>query len=557
VTGLVDRRGNPIHSSDYQNKKASPPALGERYGQWAGEQVSFLNLPGGGAVGFDTTQLTLRDFRQMKGHYQINSSLSVLTFMMHQMEWHIECTDKRIADHVQWNLGDIWSRLVRAMSQSLWAGYSPNVLQWENDITGRQVVLTKIKDLYPEDCRVHWDKVEKTIRKNGATQKIQHSVYGGIDQLGAPELIPVDNSYWYPILMENGNYYGRRLLESAFQPWFFSTLIHLFANRYYERYGEPTPIGRAPYEDEMDVNGTPVKGNVLMGMLIQQLRNRSTVVLPNERTPMGDETDPKYDYQLEYLESQMRGADFERYMTRLDEEMSLAMFTPILMMRTADVGSYNLGTQHSQVYQWMLNAIAGDWADYINKYIIRPMVRFNFTERAPEAKIRFMKMGKIQTDILQSVVSALVSKGAIKPDIRELGEFTGMTFEEVEVVTEDPGTPDKPDEDEPDPNEEDQAKGVARLIVNRVRGQISKAFREKTFGTSDFAVKMGYKIQMEKAFRSAGLSSPEQRTDDLFAAMDDWVAVSSSLGQDEYGSPDEYGKYFEARLLGCVDSFKR
>lgn len=557
MSGLLGPNGKPISSKDFENKKARPPALGERYGQWAGENTGLMNLPGGGAVSFDTSQLTLRDFRQMKGHYQINSSLSVLTFMMHQMEWHIECDDKKIADHVSGNLYDVWSRLVRAQSQALWAGFSPNALQWENDFTGRKVVLTKIKDLYPEDCRVHWDKVTKTIRSNGATQQISHSVYGGIDQFGAPETIPVDNSYWYPILMENGNYYGRRLLESAFQPWFFSTLMHLFANRYYERYGEPTPIGRAPYEDEITVGGQSVKGNVLMGLIIEQLRNRSTVVLPNERTQMGDETDPKYDYQLEYLESQMRGADFERYMTRLDEEMSLAMFTPILMMRTADVGSYNLGTQHSQVYQWMLNAIAGDWAHYINKYIIKPMVRFNFSDKAPEAKIRFMKMGKIQTDILTAVVSALIAKGSIKPDITELGEFTGMTFEEVEVVTADPATEKPAPEGDPNPAEEDQANEIATLIVNRVRGQINKGFRDKSFGTDEFSIKMGYKVQMEKAFRAEGLSGADQRVNDLYDAMDEYVAISASMGCEEYGTADEYAKFFENRLRQYIDVFKR
>lgn len=560
MTGLLGPNGKPISSADFQNKKAKPPALGERYGQWAGEQIPLLAFPGGGAIAFDPSQLTLADFRRMKSHYQINSSLSVLTFMMHQMEWHIEvdksaplAKQRQIADHVGGNLLDVWSRLVRAQSQALWAGYSPNALQWENDFTGRSVVLTKIKDLYPEDCRVHWKKVEVRGRNNAITV---HSIYDGIDQYGTPDPIPVENSYWYPILMENGNYYGRRLLESAFQPWFFSTLLHLFANRYYERFGEPTPIGRAPYEDEITVDGQTVKGNQLMAAVIQSLRSRSTVILPNERTQMGDETDPKYDYQLEYLESQMRGADFERYLTRLDEEMSLAMFTPILMMRTADVGSYNLGTQHSQVYQWMLNAISGDWAHYINHYIIKPIVRYNFGDRAPEAKVRFMKMGKIQKDILQSVVSTLISKDKIKPDIVELGEHTGMTFEEIQTVT-DTEEPEPPEE-EPNPEEEDQSNEVGKLIVNRVRGQINKAFRHGTFGTPEFVVKLGYQAAMEKAFRADGIEAgARNRVIDLYSFMESWFNRTSTLGAAEYETADAYMKLFESKLYEMISYFKR
>lgn len=561
MTGLLGPNGKPISSADFQNKKAKPPALGARYGQWAGDQIPLLTFPGGGVISFDTSQLTLGDFRMMKGHYQINSSLSVLTFMMHQMEWHIEVDKKaplgkrnEIIDHVGENLYDIWSRLVRAQSQALWAGYGPNALEWENDFTGRRVVLNKIKDLYPEDCRVHWKKVKTPTNSLGRVNTF--SIYDGINQWGSVDPIPVENSYWYPLLMDNGNYYGRRLLESAFQPWFFSTLMHLFANRYYERYGEPTPIGRAPYEDEITVDGKQVKGNVLMGAIIQALRNRSAVVLPNERSAIGDETNPQFDYQLEYLESQMRGADFERYMTRLDEEMSLAMFTPILMMRTADVGSYNLGTQHSQVYQWMLNAIAGDWAHYINHYIIAPMVRYNFGEKAPKTRIKFMKMGKIQTDILQSVVSTLISKDRIKPDIVELGEFTGMSFEEIQTVTDTPES--EPPEEQPDPSKEDQSNEVGKLISGRVRNQIKKAFREKSFGTLDFSVKMGYQAQMEKAYRSDRVNGDtESRVTDLYDFMDQWVTRTSAFGIEEYGTPDAYAKMFENKLHEMIAFYKR
>jgi hypothetical protein len=51
--------------------------------------------------------------------------------------------------------------------------------------------------------------------------------------------------------MQNGDYYGKKLLRPAFTSWFFSMLVHLFANRYYERFGEPTPVGRAPFDDEI------------------------------------------------------------------------------------------------------------------------------------------------------------------------------------------------------------------------------------------------------------------------------------------------------------------
>lgn len=553
MSGLVDKRGNPLRSSDYQNKKAAPPALGEKFGRWAGEDAQFITrFPGGGAIAFDTSMLTLADFRQMTGHYQVNSSLSILTFMMHQMDWHIECERQGMADLVENQLRAVWSRLVRAQSQALWAGYGPNVLQWENDYVGREVVLTKIKDLVPEDSRVHWNEIENTVPgTNGGKYKFK--VYGGIRQFGAPGPIPVENSYWYPLLMQNGNYYGKRLLESAFQPWFFSNLLHLFANRYHERYGEPTPVGRAPFEDTIDVNGQTFKGNQLMALIMQQLRNRSVVVLPNDRTQVSDgETNPQFDYQLEYMESQMRGADFERYMTRLDEEISLAMFTPILMMRTADVGSYNLGTQHTQVYQWMLNAIAEDWKYYIDKYIIRPIVAYNSPGRPVKAEIKFTKMGKTSSQLLQALLTSLMEKDKIKLDVRELGQMSGLSITEVNTVT-DTAEPDAPEE-EADPNEENRVASIKKLITKRVRAKVEKGFSTGEFGDNDFAINMGYKRQLAEALKKEGYSSPGRRVDDAYDAMDQWLGSTAAFGVEEYEQPEVYVKMFERRLDQALDA---
>jgi hypothetical protein len=572
VTGLLGPNGKPISSKTLDNKKASPPLLGERYGQWAGENVPLFNLPGGGAIAFNTSTLTLSDFRQMRGHYQINSSLSVLTFMMHQMEWHIEVDDptgrtteaqrKKIAAHVEENLGEVWSRLVRAMSQALWAGYSPSALEWENDLNGRAIRLNKVKDLYPEECRVHWKKIESSIPSDspgGGARKVYHNVYDGIDQYGAPR-IPVDNSYWYPLLMENGNYYGRRLLESAFQPWFFSTLLHLFANRYYERFGEPVPVGRAPYEDEIEVGGKSVKGNQLMAMILQNLRNRSTVVLPNDKSQFGDETTLDFDYQIEYLESQMRGADFERYMTRLDEEMSLAMFTPILMMRTADVGSYNLGQQHTQTYQWMLNAFSGDWKFYIDKYICGPMVNWNFGINAPRAKIKFMKMGKVQSELLQSIITSMMTTGAggkqFRPDVREIGELAGLTFEEIEIVK--PETLDAPpqqDPAEPDPNkDEPQTDQVKRFISDRVRQQIAKCYRVDKWAPP----KLGHAKQLQNALQADGYGeNVENRVRDFYDDLDGKIENFLSDHFDDLGSTDAFMRVFDRMMDNALTSIKR
>jgi hypothetical protein len=566
MSGLLGPGGEPIteylaKKSQFANKKAPPPKTGESFGNWAGRDYEYAQLPGGGVVQFDLSKLEVADFRNMRDHYQVNASLAVLSFMQHQSDWHIECKEKKIADEVEEQLKAIWTPLNRAMSTSNWSGYGPSVLQWENDVNGRRVVLDKIKDLAPEECEINWKLVDGWAPPGKVPPKFK--VYDGIKQWGQPGWpIPVENSLWYPMLMEHGDHYGRKLLRPAFQSWFFSILIHLFANRYYERFGEPTPVGRAPFEEEVitgtDANPVHVKGNVYMSQQIQQLRNRSVVVLPNDRSQVGASGNTEYDYDLEYLESQMRGADFERYMTRLDEEISIGLFTPILLLRTADVGSYNLGQGHERIYQLMINAMNADRKIYIDKYIIRKMIDYNFGVNAPDATIVFRKMGNTDATMLKEIIVSLINANKAKIDLEELGKMAGMTLTEIQQTLTPP--PDPAADPAADPNADpaadpastnrtrrDESRAVAKEIVDRVRPQIEAAFRASTF--DGVKVNMGYKRKMEKALIADGYAaSPIAASNQIFGKMDNWVSDALTLEPTDYSSPNEFMDIF-SRVL--------
>lgn len=542
-----------------QNKKSAPPKTGEAFGAWAGRDLEFVNLPGGGVLQFDLSMLRVEDFRQMRDHYQVNASLSVLSFMQHQSDFRVECDDAKIKAFCEEQLHENWTMINRAMSQSNWAGYSPNVLQWEN--VGNRTVLDKIKDLRPEECEVKWDEVEGWAPPGRTPPKFK--IYGGIKQWGQPYPIPIDNSYWYPMLMENGDYYGRKLLRPAFTSYFFSLLLHLFANRYYERFGEPTPVGRAPFDDEINVEGKMVKGNTYLLQVLKDLRNRSVVVLPNDKTT-GSQTTPDFDYDIEYLESQMRGADFERYLTRLDEEISIGLFTPILLLRTADVGSYNLGQGHMQMYLWMLNAMNDDRKYYIDHYILSRMTDINFGPNAPRPKIRFRKLGNTDAVMLKELLTALTQRGSIDFDYEELGQISGMTIKEIHQTTspnpepeadstEDPATPSPATDAAPATDTARIARATGREIVGRVRSQVESAYRNGTFG-SDLQINMGYKRRMEKAMETGGAANPKASVDSLYNTMDDWIKTVVAFGTEEFDTADSFVSLFEGTLYRKIDA---
>lgn len=549
---LYGPQGQVVSTQTY--KKATPPRTGESFGRWSGEQdFSYLTLPGGGVLGFDLNQLRLSDYRGMTNHYQIHASLSVLSFMLHQSDWRIEHPDKKVRDHCHENLEAVWTSLTRALSTANWAGFSPNVLQWENDVTGRTTELAKIKDLVPEDCYVNWKEVDGYAPPGKVRPKLK--IYDGIKQWGFPYPIPTDASVWYPLLMENGNFYGKKLLKPAFIPWYFSMLLHLFANRYYERFGEPVPIARAPMDEEVVIRKSGDE-DIVMGSrdymlsMVQNIRSRSAVVLPGDRNPddMSRTTgSPSYEYTIDYLESQMRGADFERYMTRLDEEMSIGLFTPILLMRTADVGSYNLGVGHMQVYLWMLNAMNGDRAHYINKYILRRMVDFNFSPNLPGAKIIFRKMGNSNMETIRAVLQAVLTNKQAKPDIEELGHLAGLTLTETRELA--APTP-APGDDDPNSDTEDDApdpgsigggspKDTVANMKERVRAQAKKGFESGNGWKPD----LGYRRQFQKALHNSG---HDPNLADAF--FDRMGMVLADLSEVRWSGTDRFMEVFEAAV---------
>jgi hypothetical protein len=399
--------------------------------------------------------------------------------------------------------------LIFALSQSFWAGFSPIAVNYEN--RDGYVRIRRFKDLVPEECRINW-KTEDGWAPPGAAKPKLHT-YDGFTQNG--HLIPVENSLWYPLLMEGGDHWGRKLLKPAFPSWFFSNLIHLYANRYFERFGEPLPIGRAPFQDDVMLNdGTYVKGKTAMEGIVANIRNRAVTVLPSDRDPDSG----NYDYDISYLESQMRGADFERYLNRLDEEMSLSVFTPILLFRTADVGSYNLGQAHLKIFEQMLNAIAGDIQGYIQRYLVDRMRVINFGESSPPARWVYRRLGDADLAIFKEIVVELIRQGGAKPDMDQLGSALGVKLTEVEVLTQDPSAPGGPGAPEPSTQPTVTA---ARVPLQEA---VVRAAREIAKGNK--GVTLGYRTRVIEALVERDgytRDTAAALTDRLYGSVNTWL----------------------------------
>lgn len=517
--------GLPLDTSNFARPRSQKPYVrSDGFGQWAGRDNLYSTLPGGGVMQFDLNKLTLADFRAMRQHYQLGASLNVLGFILHQIDWSIEADDQAKGDLIEKELRDNWTLLIRSLSQAFWAGYSPIAVNYENKNEGH-VGIASFKDLIPEECRVNWKKHDGWAPPGKIKPKIR--TYDGFYQGGF--LIPPNNTIWYPLLMENGDHYGRKLLASAFPAWYFSNLMHLFANRYHERFGEPLPIGRAPFDDDVDTGGgAMISGKEAMEGIVSGIRNRAVAVLPSDRDEHGNP-----DYDIEYLESQMRGADFERYLNRLDEEMSLAVFTPILLFRTADVGSYNLGQAHLRIFQQMLNAIAGDMQFYIQNFLVRRLQEINWPGDRSEIKWTYRQQGQGDIDVYKEVMTELIRQERATPDLKELSLITGITWSEAEVLMEDPEREAIQDDDSansPPPSAE-AAMAVAREAAARTARQ---------YGKGERVLSLSHGNRFRDALVSGGRTAEQadQIRASVYGSINAWLddVVDAGLSSDEVAS---------------------
>lgn len=565
---LLGPNGEPI--SSFARPRKDAPLVGAIAPSWQGMDQSVIDLPGGGIIEFDTARLTLGDFRRMREHPQIASSLWLLTFMIHQMDWQLEGSTAEVRKHCTENLRHIWTQLIRSMSESFTFGYSPNVLQWENRTGSDKVWINQVKDLIPERVDVRWKTIDGAplenedgtpmIGPNGRRQRAKVQVFDGIRIMG-DHTVPVKNSFWYPLLRKNGDMRGTKLLRTAFRSWYFHNLIMLFSNNYYERFGSPLPVGRAPYDDRINIgtatNPQYMSGPQVMMNVLEGIKNRSVVVLPSSRSSVGLNDRPEQDYQIEYLESALRGAEFTDVLNYLNEEMSMALFTPLLLMRTGSTGSYGQSTTHFQIWQLMLNALGADSAEYIDRYILARMAKENFGQNVEPPRISFRQMGKAQAETMRGIVIELLRGNLAEADLDELGDHIGLTLKEVqrpaagEADEEDPEDPQRDPRigrerrGKPLPRDGSEPSGVGKKVALRLVDQIGKGKAAPRFA-------WGHQRQLEEAFEADGATDPVGS-----AARVRDITMSCLEDAAQHMDRDRLRDYIPALVEGVIDETVR
>lgn len=380
-----------------------------------GEQFRIDNIP-------------ISTYRKMRDDYQISACLNVLAFTLQKIDWYFEGGDERTREAAEATMSRIWTQLVKTLAKGFWAGYSAAEKRWNRDAKTGWIIIDKIRDFAPESARVLVD---------------EKGNFTGFKQKAGGNEITFDPLYafWYAHQMEDGNQYGRSVLRPAYKPYYFSELIHLFANRYYERFGEPIVLGTAPTGKTVkDKHGNAVEAIDAMQALVEGLKSHSSVTIPSDFYEDADMRKIAPMFGIKYLESGMRGFDFTNYLNRLDMEKARAIFIPDLMLGTGRVGSYELGREHKRTFLTGLMGVFDDITGYIQRYIVDPVIRINFGEKTEAPKFTYMPLTDLEQDNLLSIIQAAVRADPTVVDIAELASKLGVPIKTAEELAEKTGS---------------------------------------------------------------------------------------------------------------------
>lgn len=169
-----------------------------------------------------------------------------------------------------------------------------------------------------------------------------------------------------------GKLQGKAMLKQAYEPWWWSAAMNLFANRYFERRADPAFKAWADAVVETAAgkkeDGFQFILNALMG-----LRGGGVAVLPNLKDHLGNR---KFDFEL--LMDDKRGDMFQQRIEWLSLQKLRALWITDKAGTSDGTGSQAMATVHQDTMFMMMEAITSEWLAVLNEQIIKPLVVYNF-----------------------------------------------------------------------------------------------------------------------------------------------------------------------------------
>ena len=256
----------------------------------------------------------------------------------------------------------------------------------------------RLKELSPENVtllRSRYGEYAGLIYGAPATMALSESDVAALVAGKQENILAPNKSFVFTRDGDWQNFYGVGHLDSAYDPWYWQTLVYLICNRWFERKGDPPLVGYAPSNpaiadpgvdaeefDPADESDSPV---LLMSRGLEKLRSTGNLALPSDPY-FDDEGKPGSIRAYEVKELDVKDAHpaFKEYIEHLDVKISRAYLVPdAIAASQKGMGTYGSLQTMAEVYVDVQNDTLADFVEQFDREQVQPFLRYNgITDRA-------------------------------------------------------------------------------------------------------------------------------------------------------------------------------
>jgi len=250
----------------------------------------------------------------------------------------------------------------------------------------------RLKDLAPEYVSLLQDRYGEyagLIFGNPGAAPFTEEALQNILRSNSENVLARNKSFVFTLDGEWQNYYGVGRLDSAYDPWYWQTLIYLICNRWFERKGDPPLVGYAPSNpaiadpgvdgdefDPADESDSPV---LLMSRALEKLRSTGNLALPGD--PYFDDDGKPGNmraYDVKELDIKDAHPAFKEYVEHLDVKMSRAYLVPdAIAASQKGLGTYGSLNVMADVYVDVQNDTLAAFCEQFDREVVQPFLRYN------------------------------------------------------------------------------------------------------------------------------------------------------------------------------------
>jgi hypothetical protein len=358
----------------------------------------------------DTSEITMETYRKMRTDPQVKACLLVLKLPILQTGWELQASTDEGQDLAKWcelmlteYMDDSMEYYTREMLTALDFGRSITEKIWqlknvpvdpdnpESTRTEDRIIPLKLKTYDPRNIKIKLDP--ETMKLEGAVQQQGTKTI----EINASKLLIYSHE------KEFNNYNGESALRAAYKPWVIKEFLQKFWNIALERYGSPLATMNIP-------QGGSIKRAV---SLMDMVKTKSGIPLPEG-------------YEMEIHNLANAGMSFKEAIEYQDVQIARSMLIPDLVFANSGSGAYALSKTHEGFFEMRLNGISQEMGDIYSKYLIRPMVGYNFGEVREYPSLVFNKVGQDDIQALSSLIQQMISGKVVAPTEPWIRERLGI-----------------------------------------------------------------------------------------------------------------------------------